>query len=208
MKKLILLLVISVLFTGCSLFKKKAPVSPVNIVPDRAEVKVVLTPDNIRQYNDITKCDEKFNFDPADTNINYYSPDKGIAVDLPYNSHWGSATYSVAPYDEQADFVAFGPMGPFEACSWARSYFVHFKPAVATAEVIASLEEGVKSEQLVINDLTVVKYTTQGMCTYPTMQVLGKKYNYEFRPLCGSDTNIDSEFEYLTNIIKTVKLID
>lgn len=182
---------------------------------DRPQGRIVLTPDyiNTNLSDNKNRCDEKFNADPADSEVVYSSSKKGISIKIPYNASWGNETYSIQPYDElnmdSVDQIAFGPIGIFEGCGWVRSWFLRFMP-VQTAETVietAKADSGCfdcNPEVLNINKLPVVKYTLGGLCTYPTMVVIGKKYNYELTPLCGDE----SSFDKMQSIIETAAFLD
>ncbi|MBU1146704.1 hypothetical protein KKD80_04180 [Patescibacteria group bacterium] len=172
--------------------------------------RILLTPQNIEQYNlkPSPGCEEKFNFDTANTNVLYANAAKGISVQIPFNSNWGSGKYRINPYDEHEDGVSFGPISGFEACSWIRNYFLSFKPAKTAEEVIAELPLESNPSKMTVNNLTIIKYTDSGLCPYyPTLVIIGKKYNYALSPLCVVE-KVDEEFKFLENIVKTVKLID
>ncbi|MFH1457433.1 MAG: thrombospondin type 3 repeat-containing protein [Patescibacteria group bacterium] len=186
---------------------------------DLAEVgetdnRILLTPQNISQYNNPPNCNEKFNSYSANTNFTYSSGDRGISVELPYNSSWGNDKYRINPYDEHNNKLDFGFIAPFEGCSWVRSYSMNFLPAKTANQVIQDFEQdqnypdmfSVLPYKSIINNLEIVKYEMVGMCGYPALQVIGKKYNYEFQPMCSVDR--DKDFEYLENIVKTVKFLD
>ena len=93
----------------------------------------------------------------------------------------------------------------FEACSWPRSYTLNFRSAQTVDEVMSE-KSMMNPEKTEINGLTIVKFTDVGMCNYPTLYVIGNKYNYEFRPLCSVDD--EKEFEFLEEIVRSLELID
>ena len=62
------------------------------------------------------------------------------------------------------------------------------------------------AEVITINKLKVIKTTEVGLCAHPAMTVLGKKYNYSFSSSCAQEDDLDAQFEYLEEIIKSVKL--
>ncbi len=174
--------------------------------------RILLTPENISQYNNPSKdpssCNEKFDFSSANTTVTYASSNKGISVKLPYNSNWGNNKYKINPYDEYSNRLNFGDIGVLE-CGWVRSYTLNFLPVKSVNNVITDLSNSdnifvLEPQKVTINGLEVVKYETGGLCTYPTFQVIGRKYNYELIPACGSG----DEFEYLENIVKTIKFLD
>lgn len=195
------------------------PISQTTPTPAPTDNRILLTPENQNQYWTPTKgCDEEFNHDPANTTTTYSNQVKGISLEIPYNHKWGSNKYRINPYDEREtmgemlpDSLEFGSIGLFEACSWARSHFLYFRPAKSADEVINEIKKdpnypemfSLQPKKIVINGLEVVKYENFGLCSYPTLQIIGKKYNYELKPLCDGES-----FQFFEDIIKTIKLID
>jgi hypothetical protein len=170
--------------------------------------RILLTPNNVSQYDSFnaSSCAEKFNFDQPDSRVAYADTSRGLSFSIPYNKNWGSDTYRINPYDETSNSIAFGPIGSFEGCGWIRSYFLSFLPAQSAQQVLTTLKNA-SSEFYVmnpttttINNLTVVKYETAGLCAYPKLQVVGVKYNYEVSPLCSDD------FKPLEDIVKTISI--
>ncbi|MDO8336276.1 MAG: hypothetical protein Q7T74_05870 [Candidatus Saccharibacteria bacterium] len=212
-------IVIILVVGGIYLWTKSEPLAEVpttiettNTVADK---RILLTVENLSQYNSPQnpQCDEQFNNDPANTTVRFSSTEKGIAFDVPYNPNWGSAKFRIDPYWEYENQVAFGDIGGFEACMWVRSDFVHFRPQLSAEEVIRQIQASdppelipVPPTTIELNGLTVVKYATSGLCSYPALQVIGEKYNYEFVPVCSTD--IERDFEYLENIVKSTTLIE
>lgn len=198
--------------------KSEQSIAPSTMTDNEATVidnRILLTPENISQYNSRQnpQCDEQFNNDPADTTVRFSSSEKGIAFDVPYNSNWGSAKFRIDPYWESDNQITFGDIGGFEACMWTRSDFVHLLPQRSTEEVISKILASnlpelipVPPTTIELNGLTVVKYATTGLCSYPALQIIGEKYNYEFVPVCSG--NIEKDFEYLEGIVKSAKLME
>jgi len=165
------------------------------------------------------RCKEKFNYDPANTTATYLSQKTGISLELPYNPNWGSQRFKVPPYDELLNpewgskRLEFGSVGRGEACSWVRSYTLNFLPTVSAEKAIQRIKDrsdypdmfSIEPHVVTINNLRAVKYENYGLGVYPTLQVLGDKYNYEFVP---QETGEKGDFTKFEQIIKTIKLID
>ncbi|MFH1284695.1 MAG: hypothetical protein ABIH78_03870 [Candidatus Peregrinibacteria bacterium] len=177
--------------------------------------RILLTPENISEYNSPDNqmyYDENFNGEVPDELVNYYSKEMGISVDIPYNENWGSRRFELNPYDyyeygrdDLVGFLNFGPMYRFEAGTWVRAYYLYFYPAQTVDGVMMEKSE-LNPEKIEINGLTVVKFIDFGMCSYPSLYVIGEKYDYEFMPQCSVDE--ESDFEFLEEIVSSVKLID
>ena len=184
-------------------------VNSASVNEEAGDGRTILTIKNGSGYNPSATpdCQAIFNQDAADATIIYSNQTKGLSVELPYNPDWGNATYKLNPYDETDEFVAYGPLVISENCGWTRDYFIHFEPAVSAEELVASLEaKGTQAEIITFNDLAAVKYVDMGLCNYPTIEVIGQKYNYRFAPTCADLT--DDGFAFLENIINTAKLLD
>lgn len=143
--------------------------------------------------------------------IPYQNLEKGIILDLIYNPRWGSEKYKILPYYEEANILRFGPIGVFEGCSWVRPYLMEFLPKRSPEEIISDYQKGLMAETFsspmkeIVYGFTVVKYTEGGLCSSPTTEIIGKKYNYKLQSICGSD---DEDFSLHKEIIKSIKLID
>ncbi|MBU1092797.1 hypothetical protein KJ836_04005 [Patescibacteria group bacterium] len=154
-------------------------------------------------------CSNDFNTDSATTTVNYSNIGKGISIDLPYNSNWGSSQYRINGYDTTSGdlwgHVIFGFIAPFEGCTVVRDYSIRFLSAKSISEVITDIQDtedppgGIITKKL--NNLDVVEYTGVGMCNYPTVIVIGQKSNYQFKKICNG-TMVELE-----NIASTVELI-
>lgn len=181
--------------------------------------RILLTPENLKDYCDPTvnldECSsEDFNMDPPSTTKSYENPTRGISVDLPYNPNWGSKNYRLMPYEEEGEYVWFGPMGQFEGGGWARPFWMlRFTEAKPAAEVAAELSGGdgygpggVEGEIVDINGFEVVQYQEIGLGEYYVMEVVGSKYNYRFTGASFGDSNVDVWSE-LNKIINSIELI-
>ncbi len=180
----------------------------------QSDTRILLTTQNISQYNSRKdpQCDEKFHTAPANATVRYSNSKKGIAFDVPYNLNWGSDKFRIAPYFEYEDLIQFGQMGIFDACIWSRPYTMHLREKKSAEEVVSYIQESdppalipVPPTTIELNGLTVVRYATSGMCTYPALQIIGEKHNYEFVLHCSAD--IEADLEYLENIVKSAELL-
>ena len=177
--------------------------------------RILLTSENIYQYNPPTDpgCYEKFNQDSPNTTIDYYNKEKGISFRVPYNSNWGNEKYKINPYEEYSDesgeYILFGSITDFEACSWVRTYALYFHPVKSAENIIKDIKKHIDPELFIIeptkksiNGLDIVEYQSHGLCDSGELEVIGENYNYILRPLCGAD------FEFLENIVKSIELIN
>ncbi|GEM_PF-5157529 len=189
---------------------------PVSAIPD--DSRTLLTSENIPEYcdptTDLAACEaETFNTDAATTTVRYTNAEKGIAVDIPYNPDWGSANYKIEPYEEDGDYVYFGPMSQFEGGGWSRPYwllgFVESKSADDLITEIKSSPDtlaGGEPEKIDVNGLEVVQYQEMGLGTHYMMEVVGEKANYRFVASSFGDEPEDV-WTNLTNIVESVELI-
>ncbi len=120
------------------------------------------------------------------------------------------------PRQNRLNKIRFGPLNNRGACTWLRAYYLTFSPPTSDEEVLNSfgklpeslIAEDPKAVQpsiIKLNDLTVVKGVVTSVCEQPTLEVIGKNYNYKFQATCSSDTKKD--FKTLEDIVKSVKLI-
>ena len=178
--------------------------------------RIALTPEAIKKYFP-QMCAEDLNYDPATETVLYSSKQRGLSVSLPFNPKWGNEKFKLTPYDEVKstispfpDFIQFGAMSQFEGGGCSRGWFIRFLPALdfktRSAQIIKNEDPTtlfLKPSLYEIGELNIIRYGTAGLCGYPTLEVIGKKYNYEIQELCGEDG-----FETLEEIAKTVKLIE
>jgi hypothetical protein len=148
----------------------------------------------------------ELNCESADALIEFKNIEKGVSVTLPYNEDWGNKQYKLAPYDEYDDHIDFGCLifDP-EAGNTVRKSSLYFEPVKSAKEVFASTIIEEDPSIIKINDLEVVKYTGSGLYAYPSLAVIGEKYNYDFSLRWGEGTV--EEFEFLEKIVETLKLI-
>ena len=162
------------------------------------------------------------NTDPADAMVTYTNSDKGISFAIPYNAHWGYADAPLSAFSNHdasdtspLGYVLFGPPtsatteGLGNSCDLVQSYDLAFFPSRSAADAVKTIEgrgtDVVPNTSVrTINGLTVVQYKDVGLCNYPTMEVIGKKYNYSFTTSCGGDPT--EEWKYLETIVNSIKL--
>lgn len=120
-------------------------------------------------------------------------------------SFW-TETYEVT--EENDNSISFGPSQNIEGGS-VREYIMHVRPQQNAEAVIKKVNSGdlviYSPRILTINSLTVVRYASSGLCTYPALMVIGKYYNYEFTTTCS--TNINKTFSDLERVVQTVNLL-
>lgn len=167
-------------------------------------------------------CTVTFNGDPANTVVTLDRPDLGFRIDLPFNENWGTDKLRLLPYDEHGfiegkNLIEFGRLHAFEGCGWVREYFITVLPQRSAEQVIRDWYQEVqppddlfppeyRAHRDTVHGLEVVKWVDLGLCGYPTMEVIGMKYNYRFSPICGFED--DEMFEFWADLIKTMQLID
>ncbi len=163
------------------------------------------------------------NVDAPNSTVAYTNTDKNISFDIPYNPQWGYADSPLPAFaDHEATdtsplgYVLFGPPtsgsleGLANSCDLIQSYDLTFLP-VRTAEAAKKDIEGRETDVVpnttirTINGLTVVQYKDVGLCNYPTMEVVGKDYNYSFTTSCGGDAQ--EEWNYLESIVKNITFV-
>lgn len=177
--------------------------------------RILLIPDQFNNYRPIgeSNLQEILNNNPATLQVTYTNRERGLTFKIPYNPLWGSENYRINPYDEIAlgneEFLEFGSIGVAEGGGWGRTYFLKFLPVQNFSQVVEVIEKNnqpefitVQPTQININGLTVVEYEITGLCEFPTLIILGEKYNYELRKPCNG------EFAELEEIVKTITLID
>lgn len=183
---------------------------------NQIDARILLTLQNLNQYNvqSAVSCNEEFNNDAPSTTVNYKSEEFGISIDVPYNPKWGSDRFKINPYDiynsNDGYFISFGSMDVFEACGWTRHYNLSFLPAINSDDVISKIKSDHNYPAMYpvlptvkdINGLEVVEYEVSGFCSYPTLEVIGKKFNYLFSPTC------DGNISFFEDIVQSIKLID
>ncbi len=184
------------------------------------ETRTLLRPQSIEQSHaiyllpDDVKSGASINGEPPVSTTLYENTDKGLRVSLPYNPAWGTAQYRINPYDESTQAVVFGPLSGCEGGAVCREQRIRFVPAQTADKLLADLRKKrehdlatIGSSELTdprrkkIGSQTVVEYTVNGLCAYPTVVVIGKKFNYEFS-MCGGRT------VYFESIVETMQVMD
>lgn len=188
--------------------------------PTPADNRILLTPETIPQYCDISnpamlnRCGtEQFNYEPPTTTVTYSNPAKGLSFAVPYNPEWGNDTFRINPYDEVANGINFGPIGQGEGGGWGRMLEqLMFEPAQSADRVIQDLnsKEGEfftsKPYQATVGQHPVVKYAISTIGDFYGMIVIGTKFNYHFT-YWGDAAKPNESFEALENIVRTVEFI-
>jgi hypothetical protein len=176
---------------------------------------------NEMPFVDLSDCPE-LNRDPPTTTVRYMNQEMGIAFTIPYNNQWGYAGTALPAYadhtsqDGSPGNVLFGPPtsgnleGLGSSCDALLYYSLTFLPARTAQEAVRAIQS--RGTEVVpnatvrtINGLTVVQYTDAGICSYPTLEVIGTKYNYNFTTSCGGDSEVD--WQYLEDIVKSMELL-
>lgn len=147
---------------------------------------------------------------PANTTVPYSNSTKGLSMQLPFNTQWGTDKYRIPGYDENNIIIAFGPLTYCSPDGLCRAQIMKHIPVKSADQLINELQQDqITANQKTINGLTVVEFVSPGQCTSAMAVVFGKKYNYEFQT-CTALSNYGpdyiEDFQYLENIIKTVKL--
>lgn len=175
--------------------------------------RILLTADNTQQHNGKTseeRCSVKFNQDKANTISDYTNSAKGISFNVPYNSEWGNEKYKINPFEEDLknNQVVFGNLSIGEGCGWMRENNLRFMPVRDVNDAIKEVEGRqsdmckIKPTQDTVNGLTILRYSaTCGIAQNAYIQVIGKKFNYEFYSFFGDAKGLEE-------IVKTVKLIN
>jgi hypothetical protein len=158
----------------------------------------------------------EFNHDPPTTEVSYINREKGISLKIPYNPNWGNEKIKISPYFSYEDRVEFGFLwfDP-ETHGWKRAYVMYFKPQRSLEEAFANIMkeahplneffvEGIPKEKIVkgkINNHEIVKYeilTSLAGYDIFVVEVIGKKYNYEFQ----------SQYPISEDLIKTIEFVE
>ncbi len=148
-----------------------------------------------------------FNTDPATTTVVYANPEMGLTFKLPFNASWGNTEYRVAPYDEIATGITFGPLQNGLDCIWTRPYSLVFTAATSSTAIIQNLKDTASSTHstpvtTTIHNIPVIAYEIFERCKISTLIALGKKQNYIFTSGC------DGGFGAMEEVVKTMVLIE
>lgn len=212
--------------TSLGLFLSLALLSACARVPYGDQLPV--TPDIPREEQpvnemplvDLSEC-PVLNTDPATTSVLYTNAAMGISFPIPYNDHWGYADIRIPAFselkgqDNSLGYILFGPptSGSLEGlggnCDPIQYYSMTFLPHRSAQDTVRTIES--RGTEVVpnatvktINGLSVVQYTDAGLCSYPTLEVVGTTYNYSFTTSCGGDPEVD--WAYLEGIVKSVTI--
>jgi len=176
--------------------------------------RILLTPDNIEEYNKPyeTACDVKFNYDKPNTTVVYQNSTNGFSVSIPFNPSWGNDKYRINPYDEKNNLISFGYIIPLEACSWTRLNTILVKPAMTVEETQSDLSSNFVIKQTLekiklSNGLIGFKYIDEGLSRIYTIEVVGEKYNYKISMWPDLDS-VGTEFKSVETIANSIRLID
>jgi hypothetical protein len=190
-------------------------VSTFKFISTSTNSRILLTPDNVRKYNDealdnrgdVAGCGYQFDYSTSTEDIRYSNVTKGLSFDLPFNPKWGGLRFRLNPYDETDNGINFGYMFAFEGCGWVREYNLNLLPVKSIKNIL----EEIKADNFVgypdpiqkkIGDVLVVEYTEGEFCSEAEIIILGVKYNYKLAALCSED------FVRLEEIVKSMKLIN
>lgn len=180
--------------------------------------RILLTPENITQYCnpavDLSACEaQEFNVDSPSTTVDYVDQERGIAFAVPYNPDWGSQDYRIEPYEEESDYLFFGPMTRFEGGGWARPFWMlGFTEAKSADDLIAEIKNSPDTmaasepEKVDVNGLEVVRYVEMGLGEHYMMEVIGYDYNYRFvaSDFTGEGTDMWGQME---KVVGTVEIL-
>lgn len=129
----------------------------------------------------------------------YSSPEYGFSATFP------------TEFEVHDKIIKFGPVGdipegPIGAKS--RGYTLSVVDVRSSQDILKMIKNEKEppltelNKVTKINGLDVVEYTGSGMCSYPTIEVIGKKFNYTLQPVCGTS----NDFEYMTRLVETMGL--
>lgn len=188
--------------------------------------RILLTPEVYQEiYNNSGQVSYFCNDDTLDSSepdqiIDYVNQAKGISLKIPYNQKWGDAKYQVAPYDETTGVIdldyntksygsiSFGRAFPFEGCGLAREMNINFITQKPADQIIKDMNAAdnpllpTPPHKVTIDGLSAVEYEDVGLCSYPTVIIIGQKFNYLIGQTCGDS------FKPEEDIAKTIKLIN
>jgi hypothetical protein len=151
----------------------------------------------------------------ATTTVPYASDAFGLSFSVPYNPAWIYGGEELSPYVEHDRIVEFGAPrtigegGPGD-CTPGRTYQMEVLPAASAQDrmhALRSEDNAIVPNPTVetVGAFTVVKYVGAGLCTYPTLEIIGKSFNYSFSPVCGEGS--DDEWNALEEIVKSVQFL-
>lgn len=208
----------ALLLAACTLPQTEAPKA------DAPDQRPVLTWEKLQSLNEEKTemlCDMETYAAPATETAPYRSEGSGIAMNLPYNPRWGTREHRLPPFYElpEEHAILFGPLEHGEGCSLLRHWEVKILPprsaAAASAAVRASMIEGSAMTEpppeitptiVRIGPLIAVEYVDVGLCSYPTIEVIGNKGNYKIA-YCASGKDREADLEPVRKIVRTMKIL-
>lgn len=188
--------------------------------------RILLTTGDLDKYCGLTApmrtaCIENIRTDGPNATETYRNADKGLFIQIPYNTAWSNETFRLRPFDEERyqvdanrmeERLAFGHLSLFEGGGVVRWYGLTFMPARSADEAIRSLQADAAAngltgtpEQKTVNGITYLLYNQDGFCGRPSVEVMGRKANYLLAPMCGTP---ETAFPFLESIVRTIRLID
>jgi len=134
-----------------------------------------------------------FNADEPDAAVEYRDESHGIAVQLPYNAHWGFGMSVPEGYQELSgiDGILFGRPTVVDQCRWAHTGQLTFLPArsaEAIAEDVATrlgFSDGEAPSDVFVTQIPLeghmyYSYELPGFCLMKNFELIGERYNYIF----------------------------
>ncbi len=188
--------------------------------------RILLTTGDLDKYCGLTAtmrgaCIQNIRTDEPNATDTYRNTEKGLFVQIPYNTAWSNETFRLRPFDEERyqidanrteDRLAFGYLSLFEGGGVVRWYGLNFTPVRSAEEAIRALQADAATNGLVgtpeqksVNGITYLLYNQDGFCGRPSIEVMGRKANYLLAPMCGTP---ETAFPFLESIVKTIRLID
>ncbi len=198
-------------------------VEPLPVETKEADSRKLLTLENAQaEIERLGDCQVDFS-EAAPNSTEAYSSNKwGFSAEFPFNSKWANEDYRIKPFEElpgsENEFtgekidavILAGPFSIGEGCGWYRNLGVEVRDTRSYTEIVSAIEDANDPELITqapkkktIGDLEAVEYVLSGLCEIPYVEVLGEKYNYVVRSVCGQDTLSDLE-----DLVETIELLD
>lgn len=150
----------------------------------------------------------------------YTSKAYGLTVTLPYNPKWGTMEHQLPPFhDLPAELVVlFGPLQHGEACGLVRHWELRILPPRSLDESLekirAELQTGFGDQMPAdlapvaaeLGGHAAIEYVRPGLCSYPTIEVIGKKFNYQLS-YCAGGEDRSKDLQPLREIAQTMKFL-
>ncbi len=205
------------LFVAC-----RAQPSPEEIAA--SDTRTLLTWDTLREMNN-TKLEELCEIEvyeaPATTTAEYTSDTNGVTAQFPYNPKWGTREHKLPAYYELPDenAILFGPIGHGEVCSLIRYWEMKIVPPRTAEEAFAASQTWMQEAMgegkeippafmpklTTIGDHAAIEYVDIGLCSYPTIEVVGKKYNYKLS-YCAGGADREKDLMPLREIVEGMEI--